>query len=61
MADTQYMIEKHQEADRTVTQVHQLDFAGRVEEIARIMGGENPSELMRKNARQELLKIIQEA
>ncbi len=61
MADTHYMIEKHQEADRTVTQVHQLDFEGRVLEIARIMGGENPSELMLRNAREELLKITQEA
>ncbi|MBR1528294.1 MAG: DNA repair protein RecN [Oscillospiraceae bacterium] len=61
MADTQYMIEKHQEQDRTVTQVHVLDFEGRVQEIARIMGGENPSELMLENAREELKKISQES
>lgn len=57
MADTQFMIEKHDENDRTVTQVHLLDFEGRVQEIARIMGGENPSELMLRNAREELLRV----
>ena len=57
MADTQFMIEKHDENDRTVTQVHLLDFEGRVQEIARIMGGENPSELMLRNAREELIRV----
>lgn len=57
MADTQFMIEKHDENDRTVTQVHELDFEGRVQEIARIMGGEDPSELMLQNAREELKKV----
>jgi DNA repair protein RecN (Recombination protein N) len=56
-ADTQFMIEKHDENDRTVTQVHLLDFEGRVQEIARIMGGENPSELMLRNAREELMRV----
>ncbi len=59
MADTHYMIEKHTENDRTVTQVHLLDFDGRVEEIARIMGGENPSELMLENAREELKRVAE--
>ncbi len=59
MADTHYMIEKHTEHDRTVTQVHPLDFDGRVEEIARIMGGENPSELMLENAREELKRVAE--
>lgn len=57
MADTQFMIEKHDENDRTVTQVHLLDFEGRVQEIARIMGGENPSALMLQNAREELQRV----
>jgi DNA repair protein RecN (Recombination protein N) len=60
MADTQFMIEKHDENDRTVTQVHLLDFEGRVQEIARIMGGENPSELMLRNAREELKRVQEE-
>ncbi len=59
MADTHYMIEKHTENERTVTQVHLLDFDGRVEEIARIMGGENPSELMLQNAREELRRVAE--
>ncbi len=59
MADTHYMIEKHTENDRTVTQVHLLDENGRVEEIARIMGGENPSELMLQNAREELHRVAE--
>ncbi|MDE6708558.1 MAG: DNA repair protein RecN [Oscillospiraceae bacterium] len=59
MANTHYMIEKHDEQDRTITQVHLLDFDGRVQEIARIMGGENPSKLMLENAREEL-KFFQE-
>lgn len=57
MADTHYMIEKHEEQGRTVTQVHSLDWQGKIQEIARIMGGENPSELMLKNAEEELNKI----
>ncbi|MDE5768328.1 MAG: DNA repair protein RecN, partial [Oscillospiraceae bacterium] len=60
MADTHYMIEKHQEQDKTVTQVHLLDFEGRVQEIARIMGGENPSRLMLENAREELKSFAEQ-
>jgi len=59
MADTHYMIEKHDENNRTVTNVHLLEFEGRVQEIARIMGGENPSELMLENARMELKKVAE--
>ena len=59
MADTHYMIEKHDENNRTVTNVHLLDFDGRVQEIARIMGGENPSDLMLENARMELKKVAE--
>lgn len=59
MADTHYMIEKHTEDERTVTKVHLLDFEGRTEEIARIMGGDNPSELMLCNAREELLRVAE--
>ena len=34
----------------------QLDMDGRVAEIARIMGGEDPSDLMLDNARAEIKK-----
>ncbi len=59
MADTHYMIEKHTEQNRTVTKVHLLDFEGRTEEIARIMGGDNPSALMLENAREELKRVAE--
>ena len=56
MADNHLMIEKKINNDRTETTVSQLDFDGKTAEIARIMGGENPSDLMLKTAREELLK-----
>ncbi len=54
MADNHLLIEKKTINDKTVTSVTQLDFSGRVNEVARIMGGENPSELMIKNAQEQL-------
>lgn len=59
MANHHLLIEKQVEQERTVTRVTPLDFAGRVQEIARIMGGESPSELMLQNARDELHKAEQ--
>lgn len=56
MADNHLMIEKKVIDDRTETSVTQLDFNGRTAEIARIMGGENPSSLMLKTAEEELRK-----
>ena len=60
MADNHLMIEKQTVGERTETNVTQLDFDGRVAEIARIMGGENPSELMLDTARDEIKKYIME-
>lgn len=60
MADNHLMIEKQTVNDRTETHVTQLDFEGRVSEIARIMGGENPSQLMLDTAREEIKKYIME-
>lgn len=57
MADNHLMIEKQITDDRTETHVVQLDFEGRKAEIARIMGGENPGELILKTAEQELNKF----
>lgn len=54
MAQNHLMIEKRIIDDRTETKVTQLDLEGRVAEIARIMGGENPSRLMLDNARAEI-------
>ena len=55
MADNHLLIEKNTIDDRTVTSVKQLDFEGRKYEIARIMGGDNITDLMLENA-SELLK-----
>lgn len=59
MADNHLMIEKKIAGDRTETNVTQLDFDGRVSEIARIMGGDNPSQLMLDNARAEIKKAAE--
>lgn len=55
MGDNHLLIEKFIENDRTSTKVTQLDFDGRVNEIARIMNGENLTDTAIQNAR-ELLK-----
>ena len=60
MADNHLMIEKSIVDDRTETHVTQLDMDGRVAEVARIMGGESPSELMLDNARAEIEKALVE-
>lgn len=54
MADHHLMIEKQTEYGRTETHVMLLEQEGRVYEIARIMGGENPSALLLETAREEL-------
>lgn len=59
MADNHLMIEKKIIGDRTETAVDQLDFEGRTAEIARIMGGENPSSLMLDTAREELKRALE--
>ena len=51
---TQFLIEKHVRGSRTVTSVRRLDSTGRVEEIARMMGGAAVSEPVRASARQLL-------
>ncbi len=58
MAHEHILIEKGLVDGRTETNVKSLDFDGRIAEIARIMGGDNPSELMLENARVELEKYI---
>ena len=54
MADNHLLIEKNIQGDRTVTTVRTLDDEQRKYEIARIMGGENITELMLENAEQYL-------
>lgn len=54
MANNHLLIEKNIQGDRTVTTVRTLDHEQRKYEIARIMGGENITELMLENAEQYL-------
>lgn len=57
MADNHLLIEKNIVGERTVTTVRELDFEGRKQEIARIMGGDNISQLMLENA-EEMLNSV---
>lgn len=59
MADNHLLIEKQIAGERTETHVMQLDMDGRIAEIARIMGGDDPSELMLDNARAEIEKAAE--
>lgn len=59
MADNHLLIEKQIAGERTETLVMQLDMDGRIAEIARIMGGDDPSELMLDNARAEIEKAAE--
>ena len=59
MAENHILIEKNTVKDRTITTVTELGFEQRKYEIARIMGGENPSELMLENAQAELERFHQ--
>ncbi len=54
MADNHLLIEKNTIGERTETRVEQLGIDGRIAEIARIMGGDSPSDLMLENARAEI-------
>ena len=54
VADSHFLIEKNVENDRTYTNVTVLDYDGRKNELARIMGGINATELLLKSA-EELL------
>ena len=52
--DAQFMIEKSVRGNRTVTRVDRLDEKGRVEEVARMIGGASVSEQVRASARELL-------
>jgi DNA repair protein RecN (Recombination protein N) len=51
-ANNHFLIEKNTVGDRIVTEIKPLDADGRVNEIARIMEGENPGELTKQTARE---------
>src|SRR5439155_24836237 len=52
---TQFMIEKSVRGNRTVTRVERLDEAGRIEELARMIGGVSVTGQVRASARDLLL------
>ena len=54
-ADTHYHIEKRVERGRTSTTMKRLDVDGRVEELARMLGGEAMTEALRASAREMLV------
>lgn len=56
LADHQLLISKHVEGERTFTQVQELDFEGRKREVARIIGGDQITDLQLKMAEEMLRK-----
>jgi DNA repair protein RecN (Recombination protein N) len=54
MADTHLLIEKNISDNSVVTEIRILDEDGRIEEISRIMGGENPTESVIKAAKESI-------
>nr|WP_319488117.1 DNA repair protein RecN [uncultured Caproiciproducens sp.] len=58
LADVQYLIKKHVKDNKTFTDVDQLDYEGRKQELARIMGGSQITPLLLENAA-EMLKLAQ--
>ena len=59
-ANTQYLIKKQEQDGRASTEVTELDFDGRLREIARIMGGMQMTDSLIKTAR-ELLEEYNKA
>jgi len=60
-ASTHFRIDKAVRRDRTVTSVQQLDSAGRIEEIGRMIGGASVTESVRASARELLAKSSERA
>lgn len=54
LADCHLLIQKNVTNDRTYTEIHPLDTAGRVEALARLISGDHVTELSRANAREML-------
>lgn len=53
-ADTHFRIDKRVERGRTTTTIARLDHTGRVDELARMLGGETISDGLRASAREML-------
>ncbi len=54
MADTHFSVEKGERDGRTYTRVERLDRAGREEELSRLIGGSNVTDILRDSARELL-------
>ena len=59
LADCQMLIQKQVEGDRAFTRVTPLDAEGRVDALARLISGEQVTDLARANAR-EMLQLAKE-
>lgn len=59
LADQHLLIQKNVLNERTYTEIHPLDTEGRVEALARLISGDNLTELSRANAR-EMLRLASE-
>ena len=59
LSDTQFMVEKHQEGERTVSVVRRLDDEGRLKEVTRLIGGESSDESAVNHARVLLDRAVQ--
>ena len=51
-ADDHFLIEKHEEGENTVTTVEKLDDEGQIKEIARLLGGNNITEVTLSSAKE---------
>lgn len=60
VGDDHILIEKTSGTDRTVTEIKPLDFEGRKLEIARILGGDNITETVLKDAEEQLKSALGE-
>jgi hypothetical protein len=58
-ADTHFEIEKRVDGGRTRTTVRRLDERGRVDELARMLGGEAITDGLRRSAREMLVERSQ--
>jgi DNA repair protein RecN (Recombination protein N) len=59
LADSHLLIQKNIENERTYTEIHPLDRAGRVDALAHLISGDHVTELSRANA-QEMLRLAEQ-
>ncbi len=59
MSDNEFLIEKVEQVEKTITRVHELDEQSKVKEIVRLLGGSDGDEYALKHA-EELLKQAKE-